>query len=48
MVPDFTVVYANGMRRADKRGVAELKNKTMARQIDMLRRMIPSNPAKFA
>ncbi|KAK4145266.1 trimeric LpxA-like protein [Dichotomopilus funicola] len=48
VVPDSTVVYANGMRRTDKRGVAELKNKTMARQIDMLRRMIPSNPAKFA
>ncbi|KAK4232451.1 trimeric LpxA-like protein [Podospora fimiseda] len=46
-VPDFTVVYSNGMRRTDKRGVAELKNKGVARQIDVLRRMIPSNPSKF-
>ncbi|KAK3900895.1 trimeric LpxA-like protein [Staphylotrichum tortipilum] len=48
VVPDFTVVYSNGLRRTDKRGVAELKNKGLARQIDVLRRMIPSNPAKFA
>ncbi|AEO58937.1 hypothetical protein MYCTH_2306711 [Thermothelomyces thermophilus ATCC 42464] len=48
VVPDFTVVYSNGMRRTDKRGVAELKNKGLARQIDVLRRIIPSNPAKFA
>ncbi|KAK4166431.1 trimeric LpxA-like protein [Cladorrhinum sp. PSN259] len=46
-VPDFTVVYSNGMRRKDRRGVAELKNKGVARQIDVLRRMIPSNPSKF-
>ncbi|KAK4103266.1 trimeric LpxA-like protein [Parathielavia hyrcaniae] len=48
VIPDFTVVYSNGMRRPDKRGVAELRNKGMARQIDVLRRMIPSNPTKFA
>ncbi|KAK3292648.1 uncharacterized protein B0H64DRAFT_233616 [Chaetomium fimeti] len=48
VVPDFTVVYSNGLRRTDKRGVAELKNKGLARQIDVLKRMIPSNPAKFA
>ncbi|KAK4127278.1 trimeric LpxA-like protein [Parathielavia appendiculata] len=48
VVPDLTVVYSNGMRRTDKREVAELKNKGIARQIDVLRRMIPSNPAKFA
>jgi dynactin-6 len=48
VVPDYTVVFSNGMRRTDKRGVAELKNKGLARQIDVLRRMIPSNPAKFA
>ncbi|RYP17480.1 hypothetical protein DL767_010005 [Monosporascus sp. MG133] len=46
-VPDFTVVYSNGTRRPDKRGVADLKNKVQARQIDVLRRLIPSNPAKF-
>jgi dynactin-6 len=47
VVPDFTVVYSNGLRRSDRRGIAELKNKGQVRQIDVLRRMIPSNPAKF-
>ncbi|KAI1079874.1 trimeric LpxA-like protein [Whalleya microplaca] len=46
-VPDFTVIYSNGIRRADKRGVAELKNKAQARQIEVLKRLIPSNPTKF-
>ncbi|KAI1380426.1 trimeric LpxA-like protein [Hypoxylon crocopeplum] len=46
-VPDFTVVYSNGIRRSDKRGVTDLKNKVQARQIEVLRRLIPSNPAKF-
>jgi len=46
-IPDFTVVYSNGVRRKDKRGVAELRNKAQARQIEVLRKMIASNPAKF-
>ncbi|KAI1416489.1 trimeric LpxA-like protein [Hypoxylon sp. FL1857] len=47
IVPDFTVVYSNGTRRTDKRGVSDLKNKAQARQIEVLRRLIPSNPSKF-
>ncbi|KAI1268180.1 trimeric LpxA-like protein [Xylariaceae sp. FL1019] len=46
-VPDYTVIYSNGTRRLDKRGVADLKNKTQARQIEVLRKLIPSNPSKF-
>ncbi|KAJ2990242.1 hypothetical protein NUW58_g3050 [Xylaria curta] len=46
-VPDFTVIYSNGTRRLDKRGVIDLKNKAQARQIEVLRKLIPSNPAKF-
>ncbi|KAI1777507.1 trimeric LpxA-like protein [Hypoxylon cercidicola] len=46
-VPDFTVVYSNGTRRLDKRGVTDLKHKAQARQIEVLRKLIPSNPAKF-
>ncbi|KAI2621922.1 trimeric LpxA-like protein [Hypomontagnella submonticulosa] len=46
-VPDFTVVYSNGLRRTDKRGVADLKNRAQARQIEVLRRLVHSNPAKF-
>jgi dynactin 6 len=47
VVRDNVVVYSNGMRRVDRRGVAELRNKGQARQIGVLRMMIPSNPAKF-
>ncbi|KAI5921239.1 trimeric LpxA-like protein [Camillea tinctor] len=47
VIPDFTVIYSNGTRRMDKRGVTDLKNKAQARQIEVLRRLIPSNPSKF-
>ncbi|KAK3350070.1 trimeric LpxA-like protein [Lasiosphaeria hispida] len=47
VIPDFTVIYSNGMRRTDRRGVTELRNKGQTRQIEVLRRMIPTNPAKF-
>lgn len=47
VVPDFTVVYSNGTRRLDRRGVTDLKNKAQARQIEVLRKLILSNPAKF-
>ncbi|KAI0531832.1 trimeric LpxA-like protein [Xylaria digitata] len=47
VIPDFTVVYSNGTRRVDKRSVTDLKNKAQARQIEVLRKLIPSNPAKF-
>lgn len=47
VVPDFTVVYSNGKRRTDRSGIAELKNRGLVRQIEVLKRMIPSNPAKF-
>jgi dynactin-6 len=46
-IPDFTVVYGNGMRRPDRRGVSALMNKAQTQQIAVLRRLIPSNPAKF-
>ncbi|KAK3692327.1 trimeric LpxA-like protein [Podospora appendiculata] len=47
VIPDYTVIYSNGLRRQDRRGVAELRNKGQARQIEVLKRMIPSSPAKF-
>lgn len=47
VVPDNTVVYSNGLRRTDRRGVEVLKQKAQARQIDVLRRLIPSKPEKF-
>ncbi|KAE9373454.1 trimeric LpxA-like protein [Stipitochalara longipes BDJ] len=47
VVPDFTVVYGTGMRRLDSSGVEDLKLKMVARQIEVLKRLIPSNLAKF-
>ncbi|TDZ17091.1 Dynactin subunit 6 [Colletotrichum sidae] len=46
-IPDFTVVYSNGQRRTDRRGVADLKHKAQARQIDVLRRLIPNKAEKW-
>jgi len=47
VVPDFTVVYGNGMRRFDTSGIEDLKLKMVARQIEVLKKLIPSNLAKF-
>jgi dynactin-6 len=46
-LPDFTVIYGNGIRRIDSSGVEELKLKMVARQVEVLRKLIPSNLAKF-
>lgn len=47
VLPDYTVIYGNGMRRVDNGGVDGLKLKLVARQVEILRKLIPSNPAKF-
>ncbi|KAL3419657.1 Dynactin subunit 6 [Phlyctema vagabunda] len=47
VLPDFTVVYGDGMRRIDNSGIEELKLKMVGRQVEILRKLIPSNPAKF-
>lgn len=46
-LPDFTVVYSNGKRRADRRAVADIRKSAMVKQIAILRHMIPSNADKF-
>ncbi|CAL3969146.1 hypothetical protein PZA11_006224 [Diplocarpon coronariae] len=46
-LPDYTVIYGNGMRRLDTSGVESLKLKNIAKQVEVLRRLIPSNLAKF-
>ncbi|KAK0384717.1 hypothetical protein NLU13_7195 [Sarocladium strictum] len=46
-LPDDTVVYANGLRRTDRRGLTDLRKSGLTKQITVLRKMIPSNPAKF-
>jgi len=47
VVPDYTVIYGTGLRRVDKSEVDDLKMKMISRQVDVLRKLIPSNPAKF-
>jgi len=47
VIPDYTVLYGNGLRRLDKSGVEDLKLKMVARQVEVLRKLIPSNLAKF-
>jgi dynactin-6 len=47
VLPDFTVIYGNGMRGLDRSGVEDLKLKMVARQAEVLRKLIPSNLAKF-
>ncbi|TAQ86839.1 hypothetical protein B7494_g4809 [Chlorociboria aeruginascens] len=47
VLPDFTVLFGNGMRRVDQSGVEELKLKMVGRQVEVLRKLIPSNLAKF-
>lgn len=46
-VPDYTVVFSNGLHRRDKRDVVDIRNRAQARQLEVLRKLIPSNPAKF-
>jgi len=47
VIPDCTVIYGNGLRRIDKSGIEDLKLKMAVRQVDVLRKLIPSNAAKF-
>jgi len=41
------VIFGNEMRRIDKSGVEAQKLKMVARQVEVLRKLIPSNSAKF-
>lgn len=47
VLPDFTTVYSNGLRRIDKRGISERQKHILIKQLAVLRKMIPSNPDKF-
>ena len=47
VLPDYTVLYGNGMRRLDVSGVEDLKLKMVAKQVEVFRKLIPSNLAKF-
>ncbi|KAM9878976.1 dynactin 6 [Verticillium dahliae] len=45
-IPDFTVLFSNGRRRTDKRDVVDLKHRAQAKQVDVLRKLIPTNPLR--
>ncbi|CAD6506143.1 BgTH12-07073 [Blumeria graminis f. sp. triticale] len=47
IIPDFTVIYGTGQRRIDTSGIESLKLKMVAKQIDVLRKLIPSSVAHF-
>jgi dynactin-6 len=47
VIPDYTVIYGDGLRRIDKSGVEDLKLKMVVRQAEVLRKLIPSNLAKY-
>ncbi|KAG9248903.1 trimeric LpxA-like protein [Calycina marina] len=48
VVPAYTVIYGDGLRRLDRSGVkGDVKIDMIGRQADVLRRLILSNPAKF-
>ena len=46
-VPDFTVIYGNGTRRLYNGGIEDLNLKMVCKQVEVLRKLIPSNLAKF-
>ena len=47
VIADSTVVLAGGMMRRDARGAAELQARAQAREIELLRRLIPNKAEKF-
>ncbi|KAG6192567.1 hypothetical protein E4U27_002734 [Claviceps purpurea] len=46
-LPDNTVVYSDGLRRQDQRGITDMRKLGLVKQIAVLKKMIPSNPEKF-
>ena len=47
VVLDYTVIYGHGERRIDRSGVEDMKNKVVGKQIQVLRKLIPTNLAKY-
>ncbi|KAI9839432.1 MAG: hypothetical protein M1837_002081 [Sclerophora amabilis] len=47
VLPDFTVIYGTGQRRTDRSGVEDLRMTTMKRHVEVLRRLIPTNLARW-
>lgn len=47
IIPDHMVIFSDGTRRTDKSGVEELKAKMVGRQVDVYRKLIPTNLSRF-
>jgi len=47
-IPDFTVVYGDNQRREQKPGLEELRRSTHEKQLEVLKKLIPSNLAKYS
>lgn len=47
VLPDNTVVYANGKRRIDRRGITDMRKSGLLKQLTVLKAMIPSNAESF-
>ena len=47
VVPNFTIIYGSGLRRIDASGIEGLRLKMVGRQVDVLRKLVPTNLAKF-
>lgn len=41
------MLYGSGMRRQDTSGAEDMKLRMVAKQVEVLRKLIPSNLAKF-
>ncbi|CAN8098277.1 unnamed protein product [Discula destructiva] len=46
-IPDYTVVFSQNNQRRDKRDVKDIRKRQQVRQLEILQKLIPSNPAKF-
>lgn len=46
-IPDYTVVFSQDSQRPDKRDVKDIRKRQQVRQLEILQKLIPSNPAKF-
>lgn len=46
-LPDYSVIYSDGSRRHDSRGILDLRKQGLVKQIAVLKKVIPSNPEKF-
>lgn len=46
-IENYTVVFSQNQQRRDKRDVKDIRKRQQVRQLEVLQKLIPSNPAKF-